>query len=367
MVVIDLSSIIHRMVHTSIANVKPTKKDGKYVTSEFVGFTKYLILQELLSINSVNSGEFGDLVICLDRSAGGYWRKDVYPGYKAGRNKGREESEVNFKEVFQEINEMIDSIRNHLPWKVIEVPRAEADDIMLVLAREFNPFEKILIHSPDKDMLQAQRGTDNVFQFSGLTRKWLVAETKHDHMDHWILEHVCLGDASDEVPRVVDHTEFSDNFLEYLAENGHDDVKTPHDFKNTLGPEEKVRLLSAFDIYKTNRKGESTGVKDVYKQIPFGPAKLKKCIKEHGSLENWLDSHPLYRGHYERNHTLVMEEGIPDWVRNEILKAFSEAKTDYNPGEFEDYLRSAGLSHLALEIPGHFKLDRELTLEDFGW
>lgn len=368
MVVIDFSSIIHRTIHSSIANIKPTKEDGKYITSEFVGFTKHLILQELFTINTEHSRRFGDLVICLDKSAGGYWRKDVYPGYKAGRKKGREESEIDFKEVFVDINEFIENIREHLPWKVLEVPRAEADDIMLVLAKEFSEYEKILIHSPDKDMLQAQRGTDNVSQYSALTKKWLVAETKHDHMDHWILEHVCLGDESDEVPKVVDHTEFSDAFLAYLEENGKDQIKTPHEFKNSeLSKEEKMGLLGNFDVFKTNRKGESTGEKDVYKKIPFGPSKLKKVMEKHGSLDEWLDSHPLYRAHYERNYTLVMEEGIPEWVRKEILEDFKNAKTEYHQKEFEEYLKKAGLSNLAMELPSHFKFDRELTIEDFDW
>lgn len=59
MILVDFSSIIHRMIHTSIANVKPTKKDGKYVTSEFIGLTKYYIFQDLFGIKQEHGSKLG--------------------------------------------------------------------------------------------------------------------------------------------------------------------------------------------------------------------------------------------------------------------------------------------------------------------
>lgn len=367
MILIDFSSIIHRMIHTSVANVKPTKVDGKYITNDFIGLTKYYIFQELFNIKQEHGPNFGDIVICLDKSSGGYWRKDVYPGYKASRKKGREESEIDFGEVFSEIDGLIEQIKTNLPWKVIEVPKAEADDIMLVLAREYNKYEKVLIHSPDKDMIQAQRDNDTVFQYSSLTKKWLVPENKHDHMDHWIMEHVCLGDASDEVPKVVDHTEFTDEFINYLKDNGHD-LPTPMDFKaSSIDSDIKVKLIEDFDVYKTNRKGESLGIKNIYKDIRFGPTTLVKAVAKHGSLDAWLDSHPLYRSHYERNYKLVMEEGIPSNIWNEIIVQFKESDTTYNHLAFEQYLKENKLNSILMDLPSIFKITGELTAEDFGW
>ena len=48
MILIDYSSIMHRKIFTSITNMKPAKEDGKYVTSEFIGLTKYQILQGIV-------------------------------------------------------------------------------------------------------------------------------------------------------------------------------------------------------------------------------------------------------------------------------------------------------------------------------
>ena len=367
MILIDFSSIIHRMIHTSVKNAKPSMKDGVFVTSEFIGLTKYYIMQELFSIKQEHGPNFGDLVICIDKStAEGYWRKDVYAGYKASRKSGRDESNLDYNEIFQNINELIEQIKNNLPWRVLEVPRAEADDIMLVLAQEFSPTEKILIHSPDKDMIQAQR-SDNVFQYSALTKKWLTADTKSDHMEAWVQEHCILGDAGDEVPKVIDHTEFTEEFIQYLKDNGLE-AETPMDFRaHEAPPERKKELIENFDVYNLNRKGESTGVKAIYKQIRFGPTTLAKKIKEHGTVDAWLDSHPLYRPHYERNFKLVMSEGIPSNIWNEIIVQFKEANTEYNFKEFEDYLTSNELKSILMDLPSVFKITRDLTAEDYGW
>src|SRR5574344_1280559 len=219
------------MIHSSIANAKPKKKDGKYITEEFIGLTKYYIFQELFVIKQEFGTKFGDMVICLDKSSDGYWRRDFYPSYKEARKKGREESDIDYKAVFVAVEGIIEQLKRNIPWKVIEVPKAEADDIILVLAKEYHKYQKILVHSPDKDMIQAQRNNDNVFQYSSLTKKWLVPENKHDNMDHWITEHVCLGDPSDDVPKIVEKTEFSDSFLAHLAKHGFN-VKIPLDFRD---------------------------------------------------------------------------------------------------------------------------------------
>jgi 5'-3' exonuclease len=367
MILVDLSSIVHRKLHTSIANLKPNKVDGQYVTADFIGLTKHYIFEDLFAIQNEFSSNFGDLVICVDNASTGYWRKSVYPAYKANRKKSREKSEVNFKEVFEHVDEVIEQIRNNLPWKVIDIPTAEADDIMLVLAKEYSQFEKILIHSPDKDMIQAQRDTDNVFQYSALTKKWLVPENKHDHMEHWIMEHVCLGDTSDNVPKVVDHTEFSPSFLKYIKDEGYN-IKNPMEFKSAaIDNNIKRGLIENFDIFKTNRKGESTDVKDIYKDIKFGPATLTKKIAEYGSIDAWLDSHPLYREHFDRNYTLVMAEGIPTDIWNQIVIAFKQSNSDYNSNSFEQYLNENSLQSLLMELPRQFVGNKELTAEDFGW
>jgi len=368
-ILIDFSSVIHRKIHTAISQVKPDKIDGKYITKDFIGLIKYYILQDLFTIKQEHSNNFGVIVICLDESSNGYWRKDIYHGYKFSRKPNRDKSEIDYVKIFGEVEKLIEQIKQNLPWKVVQVPRAEADDIMLVLAKEFNNSEKILIHSPDKDMIQAQCNNDNVFQYSSLTRQYIIPENKHDNMEQWLLEHICLGDASDEIPKVVDHTEFSDSFLEFLEKYNLHNIKTPMDFKDTnnISYRKKVEIIENFNVYKLNRKKESIGIKDIYKNMKFGPVKLKKKITKFGGLNNWLDSNPLYRKHYERNFKLIMAEGIPSNIWNEIIINFKDAPSNYNDKDFEKYLIENGLKSILLDLPGIFKVTRELTADDFAW
>lgn len=392
------------MVSAASSDVTPI--DGKKPTESFIFFAMYLILTEIYNIQREHSKKFGEIILCLDNSKNGYWRKDVYQNYKSKRKKGREESDLDWKEVYSYVTALQTAIIEYLPWKVVQYERAEADDIILVLARTNNAFEKILIYSPDKDMIQAQRGTENVFQYSALTKKWLVPENKHDNMEHWLSEHVCLGDVADEVPKVVDHTEFSDSFLQYLKEHNVQ-IDKVHHFKEWDDRDKKIFLIQNFNVHKTNKKGEILE-KDIYKDIRFGPSSLSEIFdgtwelkqrkevlnqkkeelkaqglkftevnKEIKSLvikdetpekrfEDWLNSHPLYRQNYERNFTLVMEEGIPSDVWNGIILAHKNAKSEYFPKEYDEFLDRHNLSKLKTQSV--FKItNRPLTADDFGW
>lgn len=391
------------MICTTSSDVEPI--DGKRPTEEYISYAMYLVITELYNIQKEHSNKYGEIVLCLDTSRGGYWRSDVYSGYKSRRKKGREESELDWNEIYSYIGKLLDMIENHLPWKVLRYDRAEADDIILALSRTYNTFENILIHSPDKDMIQAQRGTDNVQQYSALTKKWLVPENKHNNMEHWLIEHVCLGDGADEVPRVIDFTEFSDSFKDFLKSNDVN-IEEVIDFNNWEDANRKEQLFEEFDVWKLNKKGEQTE-KDIYKNIRFGPSNLKKIsdgtweleqrkeilnkkkeelkaqglkiteinkeiksltVKDETSekrFSDWLSSHPLYKQHYDRNFTLVMEEGIPTNIWNGIILAFKECKKDYNHKEYHDFLSENNLNKLKMITT--FTSNKPLTADDFNW
>ena len=362
MIIVDVSSIVHRMIYACTKETE-LQEDETFITEDFIFFAQHLVLQELYCIYEEHKNKYGQMVLALDNASGGYWRKDVFPRYKSHRKNIKEISPVKWDEVFTYINKLLQIITDYLPWKVVSVKRAEADDIMLVLSRHFNNQEKILIHSPDKDMIQAQKGTDNVSQYSALTKKWLIPENKHDDMEDWLLEHVCLGDSSDGVPRIVDETVFSENFLKYLKENNVL-IDNPIDFKAKMTTEKKTQLLSNYNVYKTNKKGEEKEL-DIYFKERLGLSTLKKKIDKIGGLEVFLDSHPTYRENYKRNYTLVMEEGIPTEIRNAILLDYKNAKDEYKPVEFEKFLDENNLSQLKMTM--NFESKKELAIEDFGW
>lgn len=363
MILIDFSSNMHRMLYSSIRDVE-LQEDGRYITEDYIFFAQHLIMQELYNIYQEHKGKFGNMVLCLDNASGGYWRKDFYDRYKSTRKDVRAVSPFKWDEVFTYINKMLETITDNLPWKVVSVKRAEADDLMLVLARQYHKTEKILIYSPDKDMIQAQKDANGqVYQYSSLTKKWLVPENKHDDMEDWLMEHVCLGDACDEVPRIVDETIFSDNFKLYLKENNIQ-IDDPVEFERTLTTDKKTQLLENYNVFKYNKKGEEQGL-DIYFKERLGLVTLKKKITAIGSLDKFLDSHPFYRDNYNRNFILVMEDGIPTNIWNQIILEYKEAKEDFDIVNFEKFLDDNQLSSMKMTLS--FDIKREMTIADFGW
>jgi len=378
MILIDISSTIHRMIHNAVKYANPPKINGKYVTSKYSSMILDNIIQELFQYKMQYEREYGEIVICFDDFTKKYWRNDVFHDYKIGRKIARDDNPINYPEVFQEVNTLSEQLVNNTPFKCVTVKKAEADDTMMILSRAFCESEKILILSPDKDLVAMQQGTNNVKQYSALTKKYLKAEDKYDSMEHWRLEHICLGDASDGVPKVVDHVDFTESFLAHLEQNNvpekfHSPIAWKLGYKSSesdhpefLERSFKQYLFDTFGVYQKNKKGESTGFLDVYEKVRFGSSTLKKAVDKLG-IDGFLDSHPLYRHHYERNDTLVSESGIPKYLKDDILKAYNTADTTYNKEEFVKYLESKGLYTLTYDLNKVFKTQDTLSIENCGW
>ena len=84
--------------------------------------------------------------------------EDIFPQYKAGRKKSRESSSHDWDNIFEFLNAFKDEMIEFMPYKVLEVYGAEADDIIAALCGELE-FDngKTLILSGDKDFIQLQR------------------------------------------------------------------------------------------------------------------------------------------------------------------------------------------------------------------
>ena len=143
--------------------------------------------------------EYGDVVIVAD--AGGNWRKDVYPEYKASRKKNRDASTLDWEEVFRITNMVRDEIEEHLPYRVLHVWGCEADDAIAQIAietQEFGKYEEVMIVSADKDFAQLQM-YPNIKQYSPMTKKFL----KEEDPRLFLQSHILSGDAGDGVPNVL--------------------------------------------------------------------------------------------------------------------------------------------------------------------
>ena len=357
MILVDFSAIFHQMVHSSVKICNPAMDGEKYKTEEFMPFCYYRIFESLFDLHTRFSNQYGNIVICLDKTNKHNWRKDIYSDYKGNRKESRDISLINFSEVFKYLDILLNELKTNSPYKVVESEGAEADDVILCLAKHYSKFEKIMIISSDKDMIQAQKH-GNVKQFSLLTQKFITYETKNaDSIDEWLIEHVVLGDTSDNVPKIVDTLEFSDNFKSYL--NNKNLKITPFEFEKN----HDLYNIKDYNIFKTNKKGENTAL-DIFKKPRFGLSNIKKNIETFGTLENWINSDEHLKYNYERNKKLVLEEFIPQDIFVDCVNNYENAPTNYDYNKFKIFLNDNKISNLETILPSNF-VKSDVPIENF--
>lgn len=174
------------------------------------GMIRHMVLNSLRSYRSKFFTKYGELVICCDDKD--YWRKKIFPQYKASRKKDRDSSPLDWNVIFGVLNAVRDEIRENMPYKVIRVPHAEADDVIATLCHQFGKYQSeehgvpILIVSGDKDFVQLQKYW-NVDIYNPIMKK----DVRTDNPERFLREHIMLGDRGDGVPNFLSD---DDTFVE---------------------------------------------------------------------------------------------------------------------------------------------------------
>jgi 5'-3' exonuclease len=157
---------------------------------------RHMVLNSIRNFKSRFSS-YGELVICCDDK--NYWRKKVYPYYKANRKKTRESSSLDWNMIFNTLSMIKEEVKENFPYVVLQVESAEADDLIATMVERYgNNGDKIMIVSGDKDFAQLQR-YKNVSQYSPITKKMI----KVDDPMEYLFEHVIRGDSGDGVPNIM--------------------------------------------------------------------------------------------------------------------------------------------------------------------
>ena len=192
MILVDLNQVMISNLMAQIGNHTDAKLDESML--------RHMILNTLRYNRQKFHNEFGELVICADDR--NYWRRQLFPYYKAARKKSREDSEMDWSAIFNSLNKIREELKEFFPYKVIQVETAEADDIIGAIVhlegRDLNIGEPILILSGDKDYVQLHKYA-NVKQYDPTRKRWI----RHADPEEFLYEHIVRGDASDGVPNVL--------------------------------------------------------------------------------------------------------------------------------------------------------------------
>ena len=187
MILIDMNQI-------AVANLMMNLKMNNSKTID-ESMVRHMILNSIRMYRMEHHDEYGEVVLTWDSKHS--WRRDYFPEYKASRRKGREESDLDWDDIFGTLNKIRNEIKENFPYKYLEVFGAEADDIIGFLCEE-NKDEKIIIISGDKDFIQLQK-YPNVKQWSPITKK----DVNGFNPTTYLKEHILRGDTSDGVPNVL--------------------------------------------------------------------------------------------------------------------------------------------------------------------
>lgn len=175
-----------------------------------LGLLRHMILNTIRSYKKKFSAEFGDeVVIACDNRR--YWRRDVFPQYKAGRKKVRESSGLDWSAIFDALETVRNELDEFFPYPVINIDGAEADDVIGTLAEYsqtageggglFDEGSQIpfLVLSGDHDFNQLQKWS-NVKQYAPAQKKWIVIKESPEAV---LMEHIIIGDKGDGVPNML--------------------------------------------------------------------------------------------------------------------------------------------------------------------
>lgn len=234
MILIDYSQV-------ALANILSFKTElTKGTEGEIKNLIRHCVLSSLKFYKKKYYKEYGELVICCDGKK--YWRKDFFPNYKASRKKAREESDLDWKLIFDTMSEIRDDLKENFPYKVMHIDTAEADDIIAVLTKstqEFGCHEEVMIVSSDKDFKQLHK-YDNVRQYSPIQKKQVTIAAREIHP--FTVEHVVRGDSGDGIPNILStddiflvegrQTPVSKKRLQEFIDNGFDACKNDVERRN---------------------------------------------------------------------------------------------------------------------------------------
>ena len=194
MIIVDLNQIM-------ISNLM-VQINGRQAVELSEDLVRHMVLNSLRGHNKKFRKEYGEMVIACDSK--NVWRREVFPNYKAGRKANREKSDHDWNAIFAMLGNIRNEIKEFLPYKVLELETAEADDIIAALVRRIqnrvgpNHLKKVLILSGDKDFIQLHN--EWVKQYNPVLNKYVG---KDENPALYIKEHILKGDRSDGIPNVL--------------------------------------------------------------------------------------------------------------------------------------------------------------------
>ena len=188
MIIVDLNQIM-------ISNLM-VQINGRNAVELSEDLVRHMVLNSLRG-HYKRFRDYGEMIIACD--SGNVWRREVFPNYKASRKTTREKSGHDWTAIFEILGNIRSELKEHMPYRLIEIDTAEADDIIGALVKKsYYTNQNVLILSGDKDFIQLHN--NRVKQYNPVLNKFVG---KGETPSIYIKEHILKGDRSDGIPNVL--------------------------------------------------------------------------------------------------------------------------------------------------------------------
>ena len=188
MIIIDYNQV-------AISNLMEQIVSSKTPVEE--GLVRHMILNTIRTYVKKYKNTHGpEVVIACDNRH--YWRREIFPHYKASRKKTRDASGHDWNSIFECLGTIRTELKEFSPYKVLDVETCEADDIIATLVLKYSATQKIMILSSDKDFAQLQK-FPNVEQYSPILKKYIKEPFPAMQLKQLIIR----GDKGDGIPNIL--------------------------------------------------------------------------------------------------------------------------------------------------------------------
>jgi len=181
-VLIDFNNLCFRALFSKDVDIKNDPKFSLWRYFVFDSIYKTLWLDR--NINEV--------VVAIDNK--NTWRKAYFPRYKESRKKQRDDK-IDWECVFKEMVNLSRELKHHMPFKVLQIRSAEADDIIAVVSLHTN--NKCIIVSNDEDYNQLC--SDRVKVYNPTKKKYIQCSNPQG----FVIDKCLLGQPKDDIFNVI--------------------------------------------------------------------------------------------------------------------------------------------------------------------
>lgn len=155
--------------------------------------------ENLLEIMNMYSIDWDEVVFAIDAPRSDIWRKHLLASYKESRSKESPRGKDMYGVLKFAKQTLIDDLCRQYGSRKCQHDHAEADDIIAIMTKSYQTRgESVVILTSDKDMIQLRDKNVKVVDIQGSE----IAEGDANQVALTLLEHVLLGDKSDDIPPI---------------------------------------------------------------------------------------------------------------------------------------------------------------------